>query len=69
MVKANQNCRNILVFGNDTEKNVYQVFRDVLSNAYNLWCDIHIKKNIFKKLTEFGIDKGNKQEIAKDIFG
>ena len=69
MVKANQNCRNILVFGNDTEKNVYQVFRDVLSNAYHLWCDIHIKKNIFKKLTEFIIDKGNKQETAKEIFG
>ena len=36
MVKANQNCRNILVFGTDTEKNVYQVFRDVLPNTYHL---------------------------------
>ena len=26
LVKANQKCRNILVFGTDAEKNVYQVF-------------------------------------------
>ena len=28
-----------------------------------------MKKNIFKKLTEFGINEVNKQEITKDIFG
>ena len=46
MIKANQKCRNILVFDADAEKNVYQVFRNVLSNAYHLLCDIHMKKNI-----------------------
>ena len=48
LVKANQKCRNILVFGTDAEKNVYQVFRDVLSNAYHLLCDIHMKKIFLK---------------------
>ena len=28
-----------------------------------------MKKNIKKKLTEFDINKVNKQEITKDIFG
>ena len=27
------------------------------------------EENIFKKLTEVGINKVNKQEITKDIFG
>ena len=48
LVEANQKCRNILVFGTDAEKNVYQVFRDVLSNAYHLLCDIHMKKIFLK---------------------
>ena len=46
MIKANQKCRNILVFATDAEKNIYQVFQDILSNAYHLLCDIHMKKNI-----------------------
>ena len=46
MVKANQNCRNILVFGTAAEKIFYQVFRDVLSSAYHPLRDIHMKKNI-----------------------
>ena len=69
MFKANQNCQNILLFGTDAEENVYQVFRDILSNAYHLLCDIHMKKDIKKKLTKFGTGKGYKQEITKDIFG
>ena len=48
MVKANQNCRHILVFGTDAAKNVYQVFRDALPNAYHFLCDMHMKKNILK---------------------
>ena len=69
MAKANKNLRNILVFGTDSEKNVYQTFQDVNENGYHLLCDLHMKSNIKKKLSELVIGKDNKETIMKDIFG
>ena len=48
---------------------MYQVFRDVLSNPYHLVCDNTHEEKYLKKLTKFGIGKGNKQGITKYIFG
>ena len=56
------------MFGTDAEENVYQFFQDVLSNVDRLWRDIYTEKNVFKKMTEFGVCKGNKQEITNNIF-
>ena len=69
LIKANPNCKKILVFGTDSEKNVYQVFKDLIPNSYHLLCDIHGKKNISKKLSDLGVSKINKRKIMKDIFG
>lgn len=42
-----QTCqRKLLVFGTDSETNVYQVLQEPLDNAYYLLCDIPLKGNM-----------------------
>ena len=69
MAKANPNLKNILVFGTDSERNVYKTFQDVNPNAYHLLCDIHMKSNIKKKLGELLVCKENVETILTDVFG
>ena len=45
----------ILVFGADGGMNFANAFSNVFQHAQHFCCDIHLKDNIERKLTEYGI--------------
>ena len=52
MLRLEPKVKNIIVFGSDTDKNVYQPFEEMFSSAHHLLCDLHMKDNIRTKLTK-----------------
>ena len=39
----------IIALARDSEKNVHQLFKDLMSNLIHLLCDMHMKDNIKEK--------------------
>ena len=69
MTKYRQETAGVLVYGTDGEKNLADAFSNVFQHAQHLCCDIHLKDNIKRKLTEYGIVDVLRTEIMNDIFG
>ena len=69
MVKYNNNIKGVLVYGTDGEANISSAMCNVFPDAVHLRCDLHLKDNARKKLTELGIDGVTQRDIMKDIFG
>ena len=60
---------NILAFGTDDEQALTNAFNKNFERAIHLLCEIHLKKNVERKLIDLGITAGIKDEIQADIFG
>ena len=43
MIRLQPSLTNIKVCGSDSEKNVYQQFRDLFPSSIHLLCDLHMK--------------------------
>lgn len=69
MTKYNQKTSGVLVFGTDGEENLVNSFSEVFENAQHLRCDIHMKDNVKRKLSDEGISGVIASEIVFDIFG
>ena len=69
IVKTNKKLENVLVFGTDSEKPLYEGFQNVFVNAYHLLCDLHMKDNIKEKLKKLGITGDQQKNILNKIFG
>ena len=61
--------QDLLVFGTDDETALEQAFNENFERAIHLLCQIHIKKNIDRKLEDIGIRGHDKEQILYDIFG
>jgi hypothetical protein len=59
----------ILVYGTDGEENMAKAFSDASPNAKHQHCDIHMRDNVKRKLSEIGITGAVAAEIMYDIFG
>ena len=59
----------IIAVGSDSEKNVYQPFKDLMSNIIHSLCDMHMKDNIKEKVLKLRITKSEVGTLIKDIFG
>ena len=68
MVKANKSHRGVLVYGTDSEKNLYESIGDVFHSSLHLLCDLHMKDNIKSKLVELGVSKTDRDEILGETF-
>ena len=69
MTKYCHETAGVLVYGTDGETNLADAFSNVFPHAQHLCCDIHLKDNIKRKLTEYGIAGVLATEIMNDIFG
>ena len=69
MSKYRAGTSKVLVYGTDGEDNMAKAFSDVYSNAKHLRCDIHMKDNIKRKLSQLNITGDVASEIMPDVFG
>ena len=69
MVRYDKELVNIKCFGTDGEVNVSEALQSVFTGGYHLLCDIHMRDNIEKKMSELGIAGDAKSNIINDIFG
>ena len=69
MLRLEPKVKDIIVFGNDAEKNVYQSFDELFPSAHHLLCDMHMKDNIRGKLTKASLNTLQVDVVMKDIFG
>ena len=58
----------ILVYGTDGEENMAKALADAYPTAKHLRCDIHMRDNVKRKLSEIGITGTVASEIVFDIF-
>ncbi|XP_028415711.1 uncharacterized protein LOC114539280 [Dendronephthya gigantea] len=61
--------RDLLAFGTDDEQALISGFRNNFDRSINLLCELHLQKNVERKLQELQIPKQSKVEIITDIFG
>ena len=69
MSKYRIGTNGVLVYGTDGEANMAKAFSDVYPDAKHLRCDIHMKDNVKRKLSQLGITGTLAKEIVFDIFG
>lgn len=69
MSKYRVGTNGVLVYGTDGEENMVKAFSDAYPDAKHLRCDIHMKDNIKRKLSQLGITGTTAKEIIYDIFG
>ena len=60
---------NLLAFGTDDEQALTNAFNKNFERATHLLCEIHLKKNVERKLIGLVITARVKDEIISDIFG
>ncbi|CAB4023524.1 Hypothetical predicted protein [Paramuricea clavata] len=58
-----------LAFGTDDEQVLISGFQNNFDRSINLLYELHLQKNVEKKLQELQIPKQRKSEIVADIFG
>ena len=61
--------RELLAFGMDDEQALISGFCNNFDRAINLLCELHLRKNVEKKLQELQLPKTSQNEIVADIFG
>jgi hypothetical protein len=61
--------KELKAFGTDGDPNMYNAFSCVFHNSLHLLCELHIKDNITKKMSDCNIDKSNQQKIMNKLFG
>ena len=69
MSKYRAGTNGVLVYGTDGEDNMAKAFSDVYPDAKHLRCDIHMKDNVKRKLSQLGISGDIALEIMSDVFG
>ena len=60
---------NLIAFGTDDEKALENAFNLNFERSVHLLCEIHLKKNIERKLIALGIQGRTKDNIVSDVFG
>ena len=50
LIQHKSSLSKIIAVGSDSEKNVYQPFKDLMPNIIHLLCDMHMKDNIKEKV-------------------
>ena len=61
--------RELLAFGTDDKQALISGFRNNFERAISLLCELHLRKNVEKKLQELQFPKTSQNEIVADIFG
>ena len=61
--------RDVMAFGTDDEEALIQGFRNNFDRSVHLLCELHLEKNVEKKLQDMGIVGEAKASIVADIFG
>ncbi|CAH3133604.1 unnamed protein product, partial [Porites lobata] len=69
MTKYNKDTSGVLAYGTDGEENLFKAMSQVFVDAKHLRCDIHLRDNVKRKLSELGISGSVADEIVCDIFG
>ena len=69
MTKYNKETSGVLASGTDREENLYKAMSQVFEDAKHLRCDIHLRDNVKRKLSELEITGSVASEIVSDIFG
>lgn len=69
MIKYNPKIQGVLVYGSDGEKNLSDAFDSCFTTSKHLLCDIHMKDNIKRKLSDLNIKGHISKEYIYDIFG
>lgn len=69
MSKYRVGTNGVLVYGTDGEENMAKAFSDAYPDAKHLRCDIHMRDNVKRKLSQLGITGTIASEIVFDIFG
>lgn len=69
MVKYRPETRGVLVIGTDGEENISKALSNVFADAVHLRCDMHLKDNVKRKLSELRIEPTPARAITNDIFG
>lgn len=67
MVRLCPGLANIKAFGTDEEINVYRALQTCFKDADHLLCSIHVKDNVFKKLSELNVEQPDR--FIEEIFG
>ena len=57
-----------MVFGSDEEKALVKAIRCIFPNASRRLCSLHLKKNITRKMIEYGIDIKRRNQIASLFY-
>ena len=57
-----------MAFGTDDEEALIQGFRTNFDRSVHLLCELHVKKNVEKKLQDMGIVGEAKANIVADIL-
>ena len=68
MIRLQPSLTNIKVCGSDSEKNVYQQFRDLFPSSIHLLCDLHMK-DVKEKLSNSNFRQEEINTVMGDIFG
>lgn len=68
MIKYNPKIQGVLVYGSAGEKNLSDAFDSCFTLSKHLLCDIHMKDNIKKKLSDLNIKGHIGKEYIYDIF-
>lgn len=58
----------IIAVSSDSEKNVYQTFKDLMPNITHILCDMHMKDNITEKAVKLGFTKSEVGTLMKVFF-
>ena len=61
--------RDVMAFGTDDEQVLITGFKNNFDRSINLLCEIHLKKNVEKKLQDVGFTGKIKGDFVADIFG
>lgn len=69
MIKYNPKIQGLIVYGSDGEKNLLDAFYSCFTTSKHLLCDIHMKDNIKKKLSDLNIKGPKGKGYLYDIFG
>ena len=69
MTRACPDTSNVIAFGSDRDKALYQGFSRSIPNAVHLLCTKHLQDDIQIKLTAMGISGQYRADFMADIFG
>ena len=69
LIGLQRDLKHVLAFGTDGDKAIVEALSHNFPFAIQLCCFLHFRKNVERKLKEYGIHSKVLQEFLSDIFG